>query len=215
MSSSGLFLTVEGGEGAGKSTQVRLLADWLAGAGFDTVVTHEPGATVIGAALRAVLLDRSSVGMSARTELLLYAADRAQHVQEVIRPALARGAVVVCDRFSDSTLAYQGAGRALPARDVAELCRWAADGLNPDLTVLLDLPAAVGLARRRGPADRLEAEPADFHDRVRAGFLALAEGSPARHLVLDATAPVDEVHHRIRAGVEPLLAERVTQAPVP
>ncbi|HET9898941.1 MAG TPA: dTMP kinase, partial [Streptosporangiaceae bacterium] len=167
----GLLLAFEGGEGAGKSTQARLLAIWLRENGYDVLSTNEPGATKIGMRLRALLLDTSHAGMSPYCEALLYAADRAEHVAKVIDPALARGAVVIADRYIDSSLAYQGAGRGLPAADIARLNDWATDGREPDLTILLDRAPEEGLSRRARSADRLEAEPLDFHRRVRAGFL--------------------------------------------
>ncbi len=182
----GLFVALEGGEGAGKSTQLAALQQWLEQGGHEVVVTREPGGTVEGERLRALLLDPGS-DLSPRAEALLYAADRAQHVDQVVRPALLRGAVVLTDRFVDSSLAYQGAGRVLEG--VADLSAWATQGLVPDLTVLLDVDPAVGLvrARRVGAPDRLEAESLAFHQRVRQGFLRLADGAPDRYLVLDAS----------------------------
>ena len=203
----GLFVAFEGGEGAGKSTQVRRLVAWLTGQGLAARATFEPGATPAGAAIRAIVLDPAHTGLSPRAEALLYAADRAQHVHAVLRPALEAGEVVVTDRFVDSSLAYQGAGRTIPLDEVRALSRWATAGLQPDLTVLLDLPPEVGLARARGRAgaDRLESESLDFHERVRATFLALADAEPQRYLVLDATRPVEEVAEAIRARVAALL----------
>ncbi len=163
----GLLLALEGGEGAGKSTQARLLAIWLREQGFEVVATNEPGATKVGMRLRALLLDNTHAGLSPRAETLMYAADRAEHVAAVIRPALERGSIVVTDRYVDSSLAYQGAGRRLPVSEVAGLNRWATGGLVPDLTILLDLPSIEGLMRRERSADRLEAEPTEFHQRVR------------------------------------------------
>ncbi len=171
--------------------------------------TREPGATKVGMRLRAVLLDTAHTGLSARAETLLYAADRAEHVSSVIRPALERGSVVVTDRYVDSSLAYQGAGRSLPAGEVAGLNDWATGGLVPDLTVLLDMPPAAGLGRRARSADRLEAEPLDFHERVRAGFLSLARAEPERYLVLDASQPADEVSRRIQERVREILPDPV------
>ncbi len=189
----GLLLALEGGEGAGKSTQARLLAIWLRDQGFDVIATHEPGATKIGMRLRALLLDTAHTGMDPAAEALMYAADRAEHVASVIRPALERGAIVVTDRYVDSSLAYQGAGRRLAVTEIAELNQWATGGLVPDLTILLDLAPAAGLGRRARSADRLEAEPAEFHDRVRSGFLTLASAAPERYLVLDATRDAREL----------------------
>ena len=205
----GVFIALEGGEGAGKTTQARLLAIWLRDQGYDVVTTREPGATKIGMRLRAVLLDTAHTGLSARAETLLYAADRAEHVATVIRPALDRGAVVVTDRFVDSSLAYQGWGRRQPTGEVAKLNRWATGGLVPDLTVLLDLPPVGGLGRRARSADRLEAEPLDFHERVREGFLSLARAEPERYLVLDATRPPDQISREIRDRIREMLPDPV------
>jgi dTMP kinase len=205
----GLFIALEGGEGAGKTTQARLLAIRLREQGYDVVTTREPGATKIGMRLRAVLLDTAHAGLSARAETLLYAADRAEHVAAVITPALDRGAVVVTDRYVDSSLAYQGAGRKQAATDVAELNQWATGGLVPDLTVLLDMPPAEGLGRRARSADRLEAEPLEFHERVRTGFLGLARAEPDRYLVLDASRPPDELNREILDRIRDLLPDPV------
>jgi dTMP kinase len=202
----GLFVAFEGGEGAGKSTQVRLLLDWLQSQRYDVVVTREPGATAVGARLRELLLSPGGSGPAPRTEALLYAADRAEHVETVIRPALDRGAVVVTDRYVDSTLAYQGAGRHLPAGELRRISRWASGGLVPDLTVLLDVVPEVGRTRRGAPADRIEGEPADFHDRVRRGFLALAEREPKRYLVVDAAQPPELVARLVRERLASRLA---------
>jgi dTMP kinase len=205
----GRLIAFEGGEGAGKSTQARLLAIWLREQGYDVVSTHEPGATKVGMRLRALLLDTAHTGLSARAETLMYAADRAEHVASVIRPALERGGIVVTDRYVDSSLAYQGAGRRLPVKDVADLNQWATGGVQPDLTILLDLSPAAGLGRRERSADRLEAEPAEFHQRVRAGFLALADAEPERYLVLDATRPVADLSREIHDRVRDLLPDPV------
>jgi dTMP kinase len=209
---AGLFVSFEGGEGTGKTTQARLIAIWLREQGYDVVTTNEPGATKIGMRLRALLLDTSHTGMSARCEALLYAADRAEHVATVIDPALARGAVVITDRYIDSSLAYQGAGRGLPASDIARLNSWASDGRMPDLTILLDMDPVEGLSRRARSADRLEAEPLEFHRRVRAGFLALAQAAPERYLVIDATQPPDEVTQRIKDRIREVLPDPVPRA---
>jgi dTMP kinase len=205
----GLLLALEGGEGAGKSTQARLLAIWLRDQGYEVVPTQEPGATKVGMRLRALLLDTAHAGLSARAETLMYAADRAEHVATVIEPALARGAIVVTDRYVDSSLAYQGAGRRLPVTEVASLNQWATSGLMPDLTILLDLAPMEGLMRRERSADRLEAEPAEFHQRVRAGFLALVDAEPERYLVLDATRPPAEISRQIQERVRDLLPDPV------
>lgn len=190
----GLFLAFEGGDGAGKSTQVRLLVDALQERGHDVLVTRQPGGTPLGQALRDLVLHGDHV--APRAEALLYAADKAQHVEEVLRPALAAGRVVVTDRYVDSSVAYQGAGRDLGVDDVTRLQHWAVGGLMPDLTVLLDVTAATGRERRgrRGAADRLEAEGDDFHDAVRRHFLLLAQAAPERYVVVDAARPPDEAH---------------------
>jgi dTMP kinase len=203
----GVFIAFEGGEGAGKSTQVRRLTEWLTSEGLVSTSTFEPGATPSGAGIRTIVLDPANRGLSPRSEALLYAADRAQHVHDVLRPALDAGEVVVTDRFVDSSLAYQGAGRVIPMDDVRMISRWATEGLRPDLTVLLDLPPEIGLARARGrsTADRLEAESLDFHLRVRATFRALAESDPDRYLVVDATRAPDEIADVIRQRVGQLL----------
>lgn len=205
----GVFIALEGGEGAGKTTQARLLAIWLRDQGYDVVTTREPGATKIGMRLRAVLLDTAHTGLSARAETLLYAADRAEHVSAVILPALERGAVVVTDRYVDSSLAYQGAGRNQSTDEVARLNQWATGGLMPDLTVLLDMPPANGLGRRARSADRLEAEPLDFHERVRRGFLALVRAEPDRYLVLDASQSPEDVSRAIRERVRDMLPDPI------
>ncbi|MDQ6649240.1 MAG: dTMP kinase [Actinomycetota bacterium] len=202
----GLFVAVEGGEGAGKSTQVALLVAWLRERGCDVVTTREPGATAAGAAVRALLLDPATGTLAPRAEALLYAADRAEHVERVIRPALDRGAVVVTDRYVDSSLAYQGAGRNLPPDEVARLSRWATEGLTPDLTVLLDVDPALGLRRLSAAADRIEAESLEFHQRVRSSFLALADRSARRYLVVPADDPPELVSAAVRERLESLLA---------
>jgi len=207
----GVFVALEGGEGVGKSTQARLLGEWLTADGFEVVLTREPGDTEVGAALRRIVLDPATGALSPRTEALLYAADKAEHVDRVVGPALDRGAVVVTDRYVDSTLAYQGAGRDLTVGEVEPLARWATGDLRPHLTVLLDLPAAEGLARVVG-RDRIEAEPVEFHERVRSSFRALADADPEHYLVVEGDARPDEVAGRVRARVQPLLlqATRVT-----
>lgn len=205
----GLFLAFEGGEGTGKTTQARLISIWLREQGFDVVMTHEPGATKIGMRLRALLLDTAHAGMSPHAEALMYAADRAEHVASVIEPALARGSVVITDRYTDSSLAYQGTGRGLRGSDVAQLNRWATGGRVPDLTIVLDMPPEAGLGRRARSADRLEAEPLDFHRRVRAGFLGLARAEPSRYLVVDATLPVEEISRQIKDRIREVLPDPV------
>lgn len=203
----GLFVVFEGGEGAGKSTQVQRLAAALTEQGYDVVVTREPGATPEGARVRALLLDPAT-SLSPRAEALLYAADRAQHVEKVVLPALARGAVVLSDRYVDSSLAYQGAGRALEPAEVRELSEWATQGLIPALTVLLDVEPSVGLARATGDPDRIEQESLVFHRAVRRGFLDLAEADPGRYLVLSAAQEPDVVHAQVLDRVTPLLPTR-------
>ena len=196
-----MFVVFEGGEGAGKSTQVQLLAEWLRSTGRSVVVTREPGGTPLGHRLRQILLDVETGTVSPRAEALLYAADRAEHVERVVQPALRAGSVVVSDRYVDSSIAYQGAGRVLDPRDIARVSEWATQGLVPDLTVLLDVDPRLGLGRFDSPADRLEGEPLEFHIRVREGFLALAAQAPKRYLVVDAADPVDVVHAQVRAAV--------------
>ena len=205
----GLFIAFEGGEGSGKTTQARLIAIWLREIGYDVVTTHEPGATKVGMRLRALLLDTAHTGMSPHAEALMYAADRAEHVASVIQPALDRGAVVISDRYVDSSLAYQGNGRGLSGSDIAQLNSWATGGRMPDLTILLDMPPEAGLGRRARSADRLEAEPPEFHRRVRAGFLALAREDPPRYLVLDATRSVAEISSEIKDRIRQILPDPV------
>ncbi|WP_299530262.1 dTMP kinase [uncultured Streptomyces sp.] len=198
---SGFFLALEGGDGAGKSTQVEALARWIRAKGHEVVVTREPGATPVGKRLRSILLDVSSAGLSNRAEALLYAADRAEHVDSVVRPALERGAVVISDRYIDSSVAYQGAGRDLAPTEIARISRWATTGLVPHLTVLLDVDPATARERFTEAPDRLESEPPEFHARVRSGFLTLAAADPVRYLVVDAgqepEAITTVVRHRL------------------
>ncbi|RSN61918.1 dTMP kinase [Actinomadura sp. WAC 06369] len=205
----GVFIAFEGGEGAGKTTQARLAAIWLRDHGYDVITTQEPGATKIGMRLRAMLLDRETTGLSLRAESLLYAADRADHVTNVIVPALDRGAIVVSDRYIDSSLAYQGFGREQPVEDIARVNEWATGGLVPDLTVLLEVPPRTGLARLSAPADRIESEPQDFHERVRAGFRALADADPDRYLVLDASRPQAELSREIQYRIREILPDPI------
>ena len=206
---AGLLIAFEGGEGSGKTTQARLTAIWLRELGYDVVTTHEPGATKIGMRLRALLLDTSHTGMSPHAEALMYAADRAEHVASVIAPALDRGAIVITDRYVDSSLAYQGAGRNLPVEEIARFNWWATGGRTPDLTILLDMDPIAGLRRRTRSADRLEAEPAEFHLRVRAGFQELARAEPGRYLVLDAARPPGEVTQDIQDRIRGMLPDPV------
>ncbi len=205
----GLLIAFEGGEGSGKTTQARLISIWLRELGYDVVTTHEPGATKVGMRLRALLLDTAHTGMSPHAEALMYAADRAEHVASVISPALDRGAIVITDRYVDSSLAYQGAGRNLPVEEIARFNWWATGGRVPDLTILLDMDPIAGLNRRTRSADRLEAEPAAFHLRVRAGFQALAQAEPSRYLVLDADRPTDEITRDIQNRIRGMLPDPV------
>lgn len=202
---TGLFVSFEGGDGAGKSTQSRRLADWLRGRGHTVLLTFEPGDTPLGKVLRDAVMHGDHV--DARAEALIYAADRAHHVATVVRPALERGEVVLTDRYLDSSVAYQGVGRDLGADDVARISLWATQGLLPDLTVLLDIDPVAGLARMTGEPDRLERAGDEFHRRTRQAFLDRAADEPARWLVLDATAPPDELAAAIRARVAKLLGE--------
>ncbi|WFE30629.1 dTMP kinase [Solwaraspora sp. WMMD791] len=205
--SSGVFIVFEGGEGAGKSTQVAELAQTLREQGRDVVVTREPGSSGLGEKIRRLVLEGGADAPSPRAEALLYAADRAHHVATVVRPALARGAVVISDRYVDSSLAYQGAGRVLPVEEVSWLSSWATGGLKPDLVVLLDIEPAAGLTRAQGRgagADRLESESLAFHERVRYAFLDLAAADPKRYLVLDASRAPDELHDAVRTRVAAL-----------
>jgi dTMP kinase len=205
---TGAFIALEGGEGAGKSTQARKLAEWLRAEGYDVLLTHEPGDTEVGAELRRIVLDPATGDISHRTEALLYAADKAEHVDRVIAPALARGQVVITDRYVDSTLAYQGGGRTLLDRDVERVARWATADLRPHLTVVLDLPPQQGLTRFT-ERDRIESESLEFHERVRERFLQLASAQPEHYLVVDARKPVDEIARLIRIRLEPLLEQAV------
>ncbi|MEV5443530.1 dTMP kinase, partial [Streptomyces sp. NPDC052644] len=202
---TGFFIALEGGDGAGKSTQVTALAEWIRAKGHEVVVTREPGATPIGKRLRSILLDVSSAGLSHRAEALLYAADRAEHVDSLVRPALERGAVVISDRYIDSSVAYQGAGRDLSPTEIARISRWATGGLVPHLTVLLDVSPETARERFTEAPDRLESEPAEFHARVRAGFLALAAADPARYLVVDAGQEPEAVTTVVRHRLDQML----------
>lgn len=199
----GRFIVLEGGDGVGKSTQRALLGQWLEERGYEVVLTREPGGTELGDLLRSALLHGGHV--DARTEALLFATDRAHHVHTVVRPALERGAMVVSDRYLDSSAAYQGAARELGMDEVRDLSLWATNHLLPDLTIVLDLDPEVAAARREGAPDRLERESLDFHRRVRAGFLLLAAADPARYLVLDATRDPRELHAAIAGRVGELV----------
>ena len=197
MAARGMFITFEGGDGSGKSTQIQSVRDWFESRGREVVVTREPGGTELGTEIRR-LVQNGPEDVDARTEALLYAADRAYHVATVIRPALERGAVVLGDRYIDSSLAYQGAARSLGVDEIASLSAWATQGLYPSLTFLLDLPPEVGARRRTDAPDRMERESMDFHERVRHEYLRLADAEPERIVVIDAVGTVDEVFSEIR-----------------
>lgn len=200
----GYFITLEGGDGVGKSTQAALLEEWLTARGRRVIRTREPGGTDVGVEIREIVLHHRG-DVAPRAEALLYAADRAHHVATVVRPALERGDIVLQDRYIDSSVAYQGAGRVLDTEEIRDLSLWAAEGLVPDLTILLDLDATAArsrLNRARTRYDRLEAEHGDFHSRVRAAFLALAEAELERFLVVDASRSVEEIAAEIRQRLD-------------
>nr|WP_197977618.1 dTMP kinase [Plantibacter sp. CFBP 8798] len=202
-----MFITLEGGDGVGKSTQARLLSDWFEQQGRTVVRTREPGGSELGVEIREIVLHHRG-DISPRAEALLYAADRAHHIATVVRPALARGEVVLQDRYLDSSVAYQGSGRVLDAEQIRGISLWAAEDLLPDVTVLLDLDVAVARGRLDNANkrfDRLEAEAKDFHTRVRESFLALAAAEPERFLVVDAALPPEQLAADIRARIAPLL----------
>jgi dTMP kinase len=201
----GLFISFEGGEGAGKSTQTKLLKDWLEKQGETVVLTREPGGTTLGNQIRQILLDNDTGVISPRSEALMYAADRAHHVYSVIRPALDRGDVVITDRYIDSSIAYQGAGRVLLPSEVSRISRWATESLTPSLTIILDLPAEIGLGRLH-TTDRLESEPLNFHERVRQEYLNMAQIDPERYLVVDARQSIEQIHSTIIERVSTLAA---------
>ena len=207
---SGRFIVLEGGEGAGKSSNLDYLQRLLEGRGLRVLRTREPGGTPLGEAVRGLLLDPAFAGMEARSELLLMFAARAQHVAQVIRPALDEGVWVISDRFTSSSYAYQGGGRGLPNEAIAWLEAFVQDELRPDLTLLLDTPVEVGLARMRSrgePEDRIEREGRPFFERVRAAFLAQAEAAPGRFAVIDASEPLERVQAAMQRALEPILAE--------
>jgi dTMP kinase len=203
---TGVFVCFEGGEGAGKSTQARALAAALGERGFHPRLTFEPGDTAVGKEIRRIVLDPATGELSHRTEVLLYAADKAEHVDTVVHPALERGEVVITDRYVDSLLAYQGAGRTLSVAEVEQVARWATHDLRPHLTVVLDLEPEHGLGRF-DERDRIEGEPPEFHLRVREFYLALAAADPEHYLVIDARRPADEIAEVVLTRVEPLLAQ--------
>jgi dTMP kinase len=202
----GVFVCFEGGEGSGKSTQARALSERLAEQGYVPLLTFEPGDTPVGKELRRIVLSPETGRLSHRTEALLYAADKAEHVDTVVQPALDRGEVVITDRYVDTTLAYQGAGRELRVEEVEAVARWATHGLRPHLTVVLDVDPREGLGRFEG-RDRIEAESLDFHERARQSFLDLAAQDPDHYLVLDARRPVEELALAIDARLAPLLGQ--------
>lgn len=201
----GLFVTFEGPEGCGKSTQIRLLKSYLQGEGWDVLDTREPGSTPIGERVRAILLDPTCAEMVPTTEFLLFSAARAQHVAQVIRPHLARGGVVLCDRYADSSLAYQGYGHQLDLEMVRQITHFATGGLVPDVTFYLDVPVEVGLRRKSGGSgdawDRIEQKGIAYHERVRSGYLTMAAADPGRWVVVDATQSVERVQELIRAAL--------------
>lgn len=202
----GAFVCFEGGEGAGKSTQSRRLRERLETDGHVVLLTHEPGDTPVGAKVRGIVLDPATGELADRTEALLYAADKAEHIHAVVGPALGRGEVVITDRYVDSTLAYQGAGRSLDGAELEWVARWATEDLRPHLTVLLDLEPAHGLTRF-AERDRIEGESIEFHQRVRAEFLRLADADPEHYLVLDARAPVEEIADAVHGRLARLLEQ--------
>lgn len=198
----GLFIVFEGGDGAGKSTQVTLLRDALCREGRQVTVTRQPGGTPLGQQIRDLVLHGEHV--APRAEALLFAADKAHHVETLIRPALQRGDVVISDRYTDSSVAYQGAGRALGAQEVHDLNMWAVEDLVPDLTVVVDISAAEGRRRRGDVHDRLESEEDTFHEAIRQHFLAMARGNPQRYLVVDGTQPPEQIHAEVMGRLEQL-----------
>ena len=197
---SGFFIAFEGGEGAGKSTQTELLSKRLVGEGFTVVVTREPGGTPTAEKIRSVLLDPTITDMPDQAEALLFAAARADHAANLIRPALENGSIVICDRYLESSVAYQGYGRNLGGAYIRELSEWATQGLLPDLTVYLDVPAQVSLDRRKG-TDRMEIQSLDFHMQTQQAFRDLAKQSQAPHIVIDATLPITEIETLISDAV--------------
>ena len=208
---SGIFISFEGGEGAGKSTQTKLLKEYLESIGEKVILTREPGGTPLGNKLRDILLDNATGDISPRSEALIYAADRANHVYALIKPALERGEVVITDRYMDSSIAYQGAGRVLEPAEVARISRWATETLVPTVTIIIDLPAEIGLGRLKS-RDRLEAEPIAFHERVRQEFLSLANTDPERYFVVDGTSSVEAIHAEIVERVSQIALLKINKA---
>ncbi|WP_376707683.1 dTMP kinase [Nocardioides alcanivorans] len=208
---TGLFVCFEGGEGGGKSTQAELLRSWLESEGHPTLLTRQPGGTRVGQRVREIVLSPETGDLAHRTEALLYAADKAEHVETVLLPALSRGEVVITDRYVDSAIAYQGSGRDLDPAEVTAVNRWATAGLRPHLTVVLDLPPERGLGRFE-ERDRIEAEGAEFHQRVRQAFLDLAAADPDHYLVLDASGSRDALAATIRDAVRPRLSQVVRRS---
>lgn len=205
---AGRFITLEGSEGSGKSTNLAFIHDYLKSAGIELIQTREPGGTPLAEQIRTLLLDARQTSITNDTELLLMFAARAQHLETLIRPALARGQWVLCDRFTDATYAYQGAGRGIPQQRIAALEEWVQGTLRPDLTLFLDLPVATGLARasQRSEPDRFEQEKLDFFERVRAGYLAQAAAAPGRYRVIDAAQPLAVVQQQITVTLDRYLA---------
>ena len=211
----GIFITFEGPDGSGKTTQIELLADYLQADGFEVLTTREPGGTCIGDQVRSVLHSVTNTAMVSEAEILLYSASRAQLVGQLIRPALARGTVVLCDRYADSTIAYQGYGRGLDLAALRQITTFATGGLRPDLTIYLDCPVEEGLNRKQralalgeGEWNRLDREPVKFHRRVRQGYLALAAAEPDRWLVLDAVRSIEEIQREIQEAVTSVLERK-------
>ena len=201
----GIFIAFEGGEGSGKSTQTRILQAWLEEKGLPVLLTREPGGTELGWHLRKILLDLTSNEVALKTEALLFAADRAEHMARVIKPALSRGEIVISDRYVDSLIAYEIGGRQLQRDEVARIARWATEELLPDLTILLDIAPKTGLSRR-GELDRMESQPLDFHERVRATYLELASADPTRYLGIDAEQSTEAISIAIQRRCEALLS---------
>ena len=216
----GIFITFEGIDGSGKSSQLRLLANFLRANGCDIVVTREPGGTPLGSRLRAALLD-SQEQVDPLTELLVFAADRAQHVRRLLRPMIESGRVVISDRYADATVAYQGAGRGFAPELIKQIVQLATEGLKPDLTLLFDLPVSECLARTgrrsndRQKADRLDSEDAQFHERVREAYLRLAAEEPERVKLIDSSGPVDETHARVKEVIVTFLQSKGFQLSTP